>query len=62
MGGGGGGGELLGLGSKPEKVFNTFEITTTFPLSSVKVMLVSYCCLFSVLSNEMLNVSIGIFS
>ena len=39
-----------------------FVITITFFLTSVQVSLVSYCCLFCVLSNNMLNVSIGIFS
>ena len=31
-------------------------------LTSVQVILVPYCCLFCVLSNDMLNVSIGTFS
>ena len=33
-----------------------------FPPTSVQVIVVPYCCLFCVLSNGMLNVSIGIFS
>ena len=33
-----------------------------FVLTSVQVILVPYCCLFSVLSSDVLNVSRGTFS
>ena len=41
---------------------NFEKVVTSPPLTSVQVMLVPYCCLFCVLSNDMLNVSIGTFS
>ena len=53
----GGGGTI---GSKPEKVL-THLYHHNFCLASLQVILVPYCCLFCVLSNEMLNVSIAIF-
>ena len=39
----------------------SFLITLTFYLTSVQVILVSYCLLLCVFSNDMLNVSIGTF-
>ena len=70
MGGGGGGGEGWNLKIGPEnpRIFVTFLIIITPPppppplLASALVFLVPYCCLFCVLSNTILNVSIGTFS
>ena len=48
-------------GSNTKKLYQ-IVITITFFLTSVHVVLVTYCCLLCVLSNDMLNISIGKFS
>ena len=45
----------------PGKKVASFLITIFF-LTSLQVILVPSCCLFCVLSNDMLNVSVGTFS
>ena len=54
--------ELQKLEATTTKSCNIFVITVTTSLASVQVILAPYCCLFCVLSSDMLNVSIGIFS
>ena len=47
---------------KLEQSCNNFQtLCYSFPLTSVWIILVPYCCLFCVLSNDVLNVSISTF-
>ena len=49
--------------NKPENLCHISDHHNTPPLpTSVLVILVPYCCVFCVLSNDMLNISIGTFT
>ena len=49
-----------GQGLPKNQLFkDKFLLTVNFFLTSVQVIIVAYCCLFCVLLNNVLNVSIG---